>query len=100
MLALNPLLQSLVERSSHAFALRQEVERLEADLRLAKAEVKAARLEVRLLTARRAQAEATTISERQDERSDRQLTSETRRSSAPEFDPDQLLAELEAIAIG
>ena len=58
-MAPNPLLKSLVEQSQQAHALQQEVERLEADLRLAKAEVKAARLEVRLLTARHAQAQAT-----------------------------------------
>ena len=45
--------------ATEAYVLQQEVERLEADLRLAKAEVKAARLEVRLLTARHAQAQAT-----------------------------------------
>lgn len=57
MMALNPLLKSLVERS-RANELMREVVRLEADLRLAKAEVKAARLEIRLHTARRAWAEA------------------------------------------
>lgn len=58
-MALNPILQSMVEQSAQPYVLQQEVERLEADLRLAKAEVKAARLEVRLLTARHAQAQAT-----------------------------------------
>lgn len=58
-MALNPLLKSLVEQSQQTHALRQQIERLEVDLRLAKAEVKAARLEVRLLTARHAQAQAT-----------------------------------------
>ena len=67
--------------------LQQEVERREADLRLAKAEVKAARLEVRLLTARHAQAQATIF----------QPVPEPRTIRPADPDIERFQAELDAI---